>query len=84
MNLSTASVADCWKICEALKSDTEIIKVVSPHAVQDEEELFKVLTPWYCRFTGPNIFSYRTHIVPCHPTIASLYRCLNLRKRNSP
>lgn len=42
-NLSTASVADCQKICEALKSDTEMIKAVSPHAVQDEEELFEVL-----------------------------------------
>jgi hypothetical protein len=55
-NLSTASVADCQKICEALKSDIEIIKAVSPHAVQDEEELFEVPTPWRCRFTGPNIF----------------------------
>ncbi|KAH1309716.1 hypothetical protein KXX47_006932 [Aspergillus fumigatus] len=40
-NLSTASVADCQKICEALKSDSKIIKAVSPHAVQDEEELFE-------------------------------------------
>jgi hypothetical protein len=55
-NLSTASVADCQKICEALKSDTEIIKAVSPHAVQDEEELFGVPTPGHCRFTGPKIF----------------------------
>lgn len=44
-NLSTASVADCQKICEALKSDSKIIKAVSPHTVQDEEELFEVPTP---------------------------------------
>lgn len=44
-NLSTVSVADCQKICEALKSDSKIIKAVSPHAVQDKKELFKVPTP---------------------------------------
>ncbi|KAF7139755.1 hypothetical protein CNMCM5793_007996 [Aspergillus hiratsukae] len=42
-NLSTASVADCQRICEALQSDrsSEMIKAVLPHAVQDEEELFE-------------------------------------------
>ncbi|GKZ63043.1 hypothetical protein CBS63078_8316 [Aspergillus niger] len=42
-NLSTVSVTDCQKICEALKSDrsSEMIKAVSPHTVQDEDELFE-------------------------------------------
>ncbi|KAH1380757.1 hypothetical protein KXX49_006216 [Aspergillus fumigatus] len=51
MNLSTASVADCQKICEALKSDSKIIKAVSPHAVQDEEELFEDL---HCAMSPDN------------------------------